>query len=78
MKILILLLLLVLGGGMLLLAILRSIGQLIFGKPSGQSQQYNRKTNSNNRNTDEQTQQSQKKVFDKNEGEYVKYEEVKD
>lgn len=80
MKILILLLLLVLGGGMLLLAILRSIGQLLFGRPTGQSQRYGKKTNNtnDNRNDYNQASQSQKKVFDKNEGEYVKYEEVKD
>lgn len=80
MKILILLLFIILGGGMLLLAILRSIGQLFFGKPMGYSQQYNKKANNNRtkKNTYEPEQQPQKKVFNDNEGEYVKYEEVND
>ena len=78
MKILLLLLFLVLGGGMLILAILRGIGQLIFGKPVSSSQSgYSNANNRKSSNTD--TYQSpQKKVFDRNEGEYVKYEEVKD
>lgn len=75
MKILLLILFLIFGGGILILSILRSIGLLLFGKPQGQSQ-YNK--GNNKQNTQSQEEQFQKKVFDKNEGEYVKYEEIKD
>lgn len=75
MKILLLILFLIFGGGILILSILRSIGLLIFGKPPGQSQ-YNK--GNTKKNAQSQDEQLQKKVFDKTEGEYVKYEEVKD
>ena len=76
MKLLLILIFLVFGGGLLILSLLKSIGQLIFGKPvSSTRQNYSRM---NNNPYDTERKQAQKKIFDRNEGEYVKYEEIKD
>ncbi len=68
-------------GVMFLLSILKGVGSFIFGKSSSQTgySAYNNKSNSHDgRNTDKSYQANNKKVFSKDEGEYVKYEEIKD
>ena len=79
MKLLFLLLIFVVFGvAMFLFSIIRGVGQLIFGRPnSSTNNSGSRQTNYNNNST-QHTQSVQKKIFGKDEGEYVKYEEVKD
>lgn len=63
-------------GVMVLLSVVRGVSSFIFGKPSTSHSGYtsnNRYTSNNNASSG-----SNKKIFSKDEGEYVKYEEIKD
>lgn len=80
MKLLFLIILfIVFGGGMIILSLLKGISQMIFGKSAQTSSRYTSNTNrSANYNERTNNGDTSKKVFAKNEGEYVNYEEIKD
>lgn len=71
-------------GVMVLLSVVRGVSSFIFGKPSTSHSGYtsnNRYTSNNNTSSSGQSDYSSasnKKIFSKDEGEYVKYEEIKD
>ncbi|WP_029904724.1 DUF4834 family protein [Prevotella sp. 10(H)] len=67
----------VIFGIMFLLSIVRGVSSFIFGKPSS-SQGYTSNHASSAGKTAYNNQKSHRKVFSKEEGEYVKYEEIKD
>lgn len=76
MKFLLLFIFLIFGFGMLLFSILRGVGQMMFGK-----QTYNNNTRNNNHKSnfsEREKNDNAKKIFNKNEGEYVNYEEIKE
>lgn len=64
---------------MLILSILRGVGQLIFGKPDNTNTQQNKKSYYNAKSrTGYREEKDSKKIFAKDEGEYIKYEEITD
>lgn len=69
---------------MVLLSVVRGVSSFIFGKPSTSHSGYtsNNRYTSNNTSSSERSEHtssgSNKKIFSKDEGEYVKYEEIKD
>jgi len=68
-------------GIMMALTILRGVGSFIFGNPSSSSQDYNARSGYSGTTKEEHYKNSAKphrKVFSKDEGEYVKYEEIKE
>ncbi|MBF0648815.1 MULTISPECIES: DUF4834 family protein [Dysgonomonas] len=72
-------------GVMVLLSVVRGVSSFIFGKPSTSHSGYtsnNRYTSNNNASSSGRSEHassgSNKKIFSKDEGEYVKYEEIKD
>ncbi|MFC4674287.1 DUF4834 family protein [Dysgonomonas termitidis] len=68
-------------GVMVLLSIVRGVSSFIFGKPSTSHSGYtsnNRYTSGNTSSSGRADTASNKKIFSKDEGEYVKYEEIKD
>lgn len=77
-----LILAIVVFGIMMVLTILRGLGSFIFGKPSSSSSTFSGyKTNNGYSKTKEEhyaSSKTHKKVFSKDEGEYVKYEEIKE
>ena len=77
MKFLLLFIFVVFGFGMLFLNLLKGIGRMMFGK-----QAFANGARTNNYKSDSsdegQARTTTKKIFDKNEGEYVSYEEIKD
>lgn len=76
MKFLLLFIFFIFGFGMLLFSILRGVGQMIFGKQS-----YNNHSGNSNPKSHFSTNErsdNAKKIFNKNEGEYVNYEEIKE
>lgn len=77
--ILFLLFAIVIFGIMFVFSLIRGIGSFIFGKSSSQTRGYStyNKTYSDT-SSNYASSSPDKKVFSKNEGEYVKYEEVKD
>lgn len=80
MKLLFLIILfIVFGGGIIILSLLKGISQLIFGRSiqnsSGADYHANRSNDCHEGTNNDNTA---RKIFAKNEGEYVKYEEVKD
>lgn len=56
---------------------IRNIAQTLFGRNTKRSQNHEQHHRSEDRNTSSHHQDPQNKIFDKNEGEYVDYEEVK-
>lgn len=77
--ILFLLFAIVIFGIMFIFSIIRGVGSFIFGRSSTQSENYssyNETYSDTSPNRD--TSNSGKKIFSKDEGEYVKYEEIKD
>ncbi|WP_296939526.1 DUF4834 family protein [uncultured Dysgonomonas sp.] len=71
-------------GVMVLLSVVRGVSSFIFGKPSTSHSGYtsNNRYTSNNTSSSGRSEHtssgSNKKIFSKDEGEYVKYEEIKD
>lgn len=78
MKFLLIIIFLVFGGGMLILSLLKGVSQLIFGKSNASASQSHYRRQNAGQNSDSDRRQPPRKIFGESEGEYVKYEEVKD
>jgi len=69
-------------GVMMVFSLIRGVTSFIFGKPSSPFSGYNQSNNSyteSNRNQhNSATKTHHRKVFSKDEGEYVKFEEIKE
>lgn len=74
-----LILAIVIFGIMIVLTIIKGVGTLIFGKPSSSHSGYKANDNYTTQGKEYNDPSSpRQKVFSKDEGEYVKYEEIKD
>ncbi|MFV0535977.1 MAG: DUF4834 family protein [Dysgonomonas sp.] len=65
-------------GIMLVLSVINGITSFLFGKSNNTSSNYRSHTQRQEYNSHENTNKSYKKIFSKEEGEYVKYDEIKD
>lgn len=63
---------------MLVLSVINGITSFLFGKSNNTSSNYRNQDRRQEYNSNENTNKAYKKIFSKEEGEYVKYEEVKD
>lgn len=74
-----LILAIVIFGVMMILSLIKGVGSFIFGKPSSSSFSGYRANNSYAGTEQEHhASKNRQKVFSKDEGEYVKFEEIKD